>query len=492
MKPLLCVYMLLWVTAPLLALTGDVDGSGRVDGLDLIYLARYFGGTQGESVYSFQADLDSSGTVDGLDLSILAGNFGRSGQPRDVNAAFAPGQILVKFNPSTSHAQETLLARHNLRIMSTINHLGVHRVQVAYGQEQNMVSLLSAQPEVAWAELNLRRSLCYRPNDPYHPWQWYHFRSNLDRAWDVLNRASADIIVAVIDTGVAYEYFGNFSQAPDLQGTSFVSAYDFVDRDTHANDDKGHGTFVTGTIAQTTDNGIAVAGYAYGCTIMPLDVFFIDEEGEWFAWEADVAEAIVYATDNGAHIVNMSLGGDVFCQAEADAVAYAVAHDVVLVASAGNSADDEGWDPDTLGISYPAKHPGVIAVGACNYNNTRSVYSSYGDGLDLMAYVGQSDQDLNQDGNPDGVLQQTFQYPNYQSFDLYWGWGTSLAAPQVSGLAALIMSLGVPGSEVYSILVDTAVDLGPAGYDREFGYGRIDAAQAIYRASQDQGMGWAN
>lgn len=259
-----------------------------------------------------------------------------------------------------------------------------------------------------------------------------------------------------------------FMQAPDLSGTSFLAGWDFVNNDAHANDDNGHGTHVTGTIAQTTNNGFGVAGVAFGTTIMPVKVLNAAGIGP-ISW---IADGIYYATDNGADIVNLSLGGSSASTTLENAVAYAYNNGVVVVASSGN---------ENAAVGYPAAYDDyVIAVGATQYNEIKAPYSNYGASLDLVAPGGNTGVDLNGDGYADGVLQNTF--GNTTVDWAYWFWqGTSMAAPHVSGVAALVLARNpaLSPDELRSVLESTAEDLGSTGWDSQFGWGLVDARAAL-------------
>ncbi len=263
-----------------------------------------------------------------------------------------------------------------------------------------------------------------------------------------------------------------YSLAPDLADTSFVAGFDFINNDDHANDDDSHGTHVTGTIAQSTNNGLGVAGIASGCSIMPVKV--LDSSG--LGTSATVADGILYAADNGAKVINMSIGFDPGVTPDdipsvTSAVQYAYStKGCIMVASSGN---------DGVGsVSLPAAYPEVIAVGAITLAADRASYSQYGTDLDIVA-PGGDNADRNGDGYIDGVLQQTFS-GTPQDWAYWFFTGTSMAAPHVTGIAALLVSTAVTDpNDVREALQSTATDLGAAGWDQEYGWGLVDAYAAL-------------
>ena len=265
-----------------------------------------------------------------------------------------------------------------------------------------------------------------------------------------------------------------YEQAPDLSGTSFVGGWDFVNDDAHPNDDNGHGTHVTGTVAQTTNNGFGVAGVAFGVSVMPVKVLNAAGTGA-YSW---IADGIYYAVDNGADIISMSLGGSASDTTLQNAVSYAYSNGVVVVAAAGNGGNDGVGDPV---CDYPAAYDAyVIAVGATQYDESKAPYSNYGSSLDVVAPGGNTAVDQNGDGYADGVLQNTFSDTPVDW--AYWFWqGTSMATPHVSGVAALLLTRNpnLTPDEMRSVLQSTAEDLGSAGWDSTFGWGLVDAQAAL-------------
>ena len=353
-------------------------------------------------------------------------------------------------------------------------------IKVPEGKVGEKVREYLSRRDVVFAEPNYIAYALMVPNDPYYDYQWHLDNAvyggiQAEEAWDV--STGSGVKVAILDTGIAYEdyresWWRRYYRAPDLANTCFVAGHDFVNNDSHANDDNSHGTHVAGTVAQSTNNGTGVAGVAFDSCLMPVKVLDKNGSGTY----AQVADGIYWAVDHGADIINLSLGGSSPAQTLEDAVAYAYNHGVTVVAAAGNNGSSS--------IDYPAAYNDyVIAVGATRYDETLAYYSSYGLSLDLVAPGGDLNIDQNSDGYDDGVLQNTFNPNTKRTNDFgYWFFqGTSMASPHVSGAAALLISNGTASNpdEVRTILQEAAKDLGTPGWDETFGWGLINAYQAL-------------
>ncbi|MGD1704420.1 S8 family peptidase [Dapis sp. BLCC M229] len=297
------------------------------------------------------------------------------------------------------------------------------------------------------------------PNDPMYGKQWNLRSINVESAW---NETKGDgITVAVIDTGV--------SKVPDLEKTNFVPGYDFVNDRTLATDDNGHGTHVAGTIAQATNNNYGVAGIAYEASIMPLKVLAASGGGT----VSDIAESIKFAADNGADIINMSLGGGGESQIMKEAINYAHNKGVVVIAAAGNANQNSA--------SYPARYPHVVGVSATDPAGEKAPYSNFGAGVDISA-PGGSTSGKNEAG---GILQETINPENGKSVFASFQ-GTSMASPHVAGVAALVKASGIEDpEEITNILKKSAraVKEDPLNH---FGAGQLDAAAAVKLAIRGQ------
>lgn len=399
---------------------------------------------------------------------------------------WAPGEIIVKFKRGISEdVIRQINQRHGTSVLSISKRGQFMRLRIPTNRTvEEMVSIYSRNPNVEYAEPNFIASALMIPNDPYYFYQWHLDNSvyggiHMESAWEI--SAGSGVTIAVIDTGIAYEDYESgrgwwkesYYQAPDLNETCFVEGYDFVNDDNHPNDDNSHGTHVAGTIAQSTNNNKGVAGIAYQSCLMPVKV--LDENGA--GTYADVVEGIYFAADHGATVINLSLGGTDPSTTLENAVAYAYNRGVTIICAAGN---EYLWGNSPL---YPAAYDAYcIAVGATRYDETKSYYSNTGSYLDIAAPGGDLTVDQNGDGYADGVLQNTFNpnSKNTKEFGYWFFQGTSMAAPHVAGVAALLISNGVTGPDnIRAALESTAEDLGTTGWDETYGWGLVDAAAAL-------------
>jgi serine protease len=309
---------------------------------------------------------------------------------------------------------------------------------------------------------------------------------NAPAAWGNLIAAgrpgAAGVTVAVLDTGIAYRQFNATPPSPDLAGTRFVAGHDFVGHDAFANDRNGHGTHVTSTIAEATNNGIGLTGLAYGARIMPVKV--LDDHGEGDA--VVIAQGVRWAAAHGAKVINLSLEFDLDIGWRdipqlIDAIHEARSRGAIVVAASGNEA--------LSSVAYPARNANVISVGSTTEHGCLSKFSNQGSGLDLVAPGGGPDALLGDPGCSTGasgrnIAQLTLVGVHRTAFGIPSDYqGTSMAVPHVSATAALVVASGILGRDpspdaVERRLETTARDLGGPGYDRRYGYGLIDAGAA--------------
>ena len=384
--------------------------------------------------------------------------------------SYAPGEIVVKFKDGVSLQKASVaMADLGTTVISSNEYIGFHQLSIPADKTvEEMVAAFSARPDVEYAEPNYIAHAFMTPNDPYYSYQWHFPLINMASAWD--QSTGSGVVVAVVDCGVAYETYGSFTKAPDLAGTNFVAGYDYVNNDTHPNDDCGHGTHVCGTVAQTTNNSLGVAGIAFNCSIMPVKVLDADGYGSYTA----IANGITFAANNGADVINLSLGGASSSSTLQNAVIYAYNQGIAVVCAAGNAG--------TSAPQYPAAYTQSISVSAVRYDKTYTWYTSYGSTIDICAPGGDLNVDQNGDGYVDGVLQQTHDGTNYGTFGYYFYEGTSMACPHVAGVAALLIAKNggtMSPDAVRAALQNTAQDLGATGWDQYYGYGLIDANAAL-------------
>ena len=295
------------------------------------------------------------------------------------------------------------------------------------------VENLENNPAVQYVEPNYVMSI-QSVNDPNYAEQWSLAKIGVEEVWSE-TMGSSGVVIAVLDTGIDYSH-------PD-RPKSIVAGYDFINDDNNPQDDHGHGTFVSGVIAANTNNATGIAGICQNCSIMPVKVMDSSGMGTY----ADVANGIVWSADNGADIINLSIGGYAYSQILQDAVSYAQSKGVLVIAAGGNQ-----------GISsplYPAAYSNVIGVSATTQDDERWSRSNYGSYIDISA---------------PGVSIYGLTLGSYRSQT-----GTSAAAPHIAGIAGLLMSKNQALSPnlIAQQLYQNTVDLGIEGKDYSFGYGRI-------------------
>jgi subtilisin family serine protease len=364
-------------------------------------------------------------------------------------ASHIPGQILLKFNKSAD--REKILSEINGEIISELEEIEVLYIKLAEGKSvAETINYLNNLADISYAQPNYIYKAHIIPNDPRYTAdeQWGLKKIEAEDAWNE-TKGSDNVVIAVLDTGVDADH-------EDLYEKVMVSeGYNTIDNNNDTSDVYGHGTHVSGIAAGISNNYKGIAGIAWNSPILPVKVLSDSGDGSDFT----IASGILYSVNwdlshsNKRVVINMSLGGTGYSTVMQDAVNFAIDNNVPIVASMGNDYKSV--------YSYPAACQGAIAVGATSYEDKKASFSTTGNwisvsapGLDILSSV------------PNG----------YERWD-----GTSMAAPHVTGAVALILSLypNMSPAEVKTQLEETADDLGTAGFDIHFGYGRINLNNAL-------------
>ena len=446
-------------------------------------------------------------------------------EPEDGVAAqregsYVPGRVLVRWRPGRELTVREL-SREGVRARAVErpDHADFVVLRLDPGEDAEEVARrLSARDDVDYAQAAYRVRTRLRPNDPRYTAQWNLPAIDMERAWDINPGGTSSTVIAILDSGLAfrsgiYRYTARgfrsggslfpalgpidvpISAAPDLGPSDrFVSPRDFIWEDELPFDLDGHGTHVAGTIGQATNNGIGVAGVAFNARIMPVKVI----DGEWDlilgapaeGTDETVARGLRYAADNGAHVINMSIGRTgAPAPAVEQAVRYAVSRGAFVVIAGGNTFD-EGNQVEVLS-QIASRVSGAVSVGAVGRSLERASYSSTGDYIELVAPGG----NFARGGSSSGILQQTldeafvftfegpvsrYRAPRFDVFGEFFYQGTSMAAPHVSGLAALLHEQGITTPEAIEAAIRRfAIDQGSPGRDHEFGDGLISARNTL-------------
>lgn len=361
--------------------------------------------------------------------------------------ATAADRLIVGFTPTATAAQEVdalqdagVAATATTLAATDIPQIDAATVVVPEGDGNEVAAELEQDSRVEYVEVDHKAKVTWTPSDPFLSSQWALTKIGASAAWDLAR--GAGVLVAVVDTGVDYTH-------EDLAGGGkVVNGYDFVDSDADAMDVQGHGTHVAGIVAGRGDNATGVAGIAPDANILAVRVLDGDGSG-YYSW---IASGITYAADHGAKVINLSLGGADSSDVLRDAINYAAARGIFVACASGNEA--------LTTLDYPGRYSNCFTVGATTSGDSRASFSNYGVGLDITA--------------PGDNILSTTMGDGYESWS-----GTSMAAPYVAGVAALLFSQDLVRSQVQMVLRDTATDRGAAGYDTVYGYGRVNAAAAV-------------
>ena len=438
---------------------------------------------------------------------------------------YLPGRVLVKFRDSADIDGQT-------RALASIGHdpsaSDVERsgdlfiVKDSSGADPHaLAERLGRQPEVEYAEPDYLQHPHSVPNDPsYGVRQWNLQQLNFPRAWDLVAGGDSNVIVAVVDTGITsfatqnvtvqtwsgsaiVAYTMPVGPSPDFTLSRFVSPRDFTISTTAppsiVMDTEGHGTHVAGTIGENTNNNVSLAGIAYNVRIMPLkacqsfwDLQFAMSAlgqagrpplGSGGCPTSATNAAIRFAADNGARVINYSIGGTSPNSTIRDAMTYAISKGVFVAMSNGN--EFENGNPTTYPASYGPSLNGAMSVAATSRVDSKSYFSSTGVQTEIAAPGGDSRQGntiwqasiLSTDSDEFAILLPRFDRYSERGFQ-----GTSMASPHVAGLAALLVSQipSITPAQIESIIRITAKDIGTPGRDDSFGYGLIQPRAALF------------
>ena len=436
---------------------------------------------------------------------------------------FLRGSIIVKFRPGTpGDAQRLVLAQVDGSAPQRASYADFDIVSIDPAADPEAVARqLDAQPDVEYAQARYLVHPRFTPNDPLYGRQWNYPAIDMERAWDINPGATAEIVVAVLDSGVAYRsalvrYNAAFrfrlsqdgpifpalgvidvpfAAAPDLGGEGrFVSPRDFIWDTAMPLDLDGHGTHVTGTIGQLTNNSVGVAGMAFNVRIMPVKVidslwdqiFGAPQRGT----DDVVARGVRYAADNGAKVLNMSIGrSGPPAPAVQEAIAYAVSRGAFVSVAAGNAF--LSGNPVERLAEFAPQIEGMVSVAAIGRDRVRAFYSTTGPYVEITAPGGNT----RVGGTEGAILQQTFDLdlvetyvngperfraPRFDAFVYDFFQGTSMAAPHVSGFAALLIQQGITKpAAIEAAMKRYATDLGPPGRDDEYGVGLINPRASL-------------
>jgi len=363
----------------------------------------------------------------------------------NAEPVFARGRIIVEPQAGlTADEFDKDVKIHGGGKTRKLGQSNIYVMDVPHGSEKAIANKLGHNPHFKYAELDQRVEFAATSNDPYLGSEWHLNKIGATTAWD--KTQGAGVTIAILDSGVDASH-------PDLAGR-MVAGYNFYDGNTNTADVCGHGTKVAGSAAATLNNAAGVAGVAGQAKIMPLRIAY-NSSGTCYGWLSDIANGVTYAADHGVRIANISYAAMPATASVVSAASYMKSKGGLVFVSAGNLNKDEGYSPTTS----------MIAVSATDSADNRSSFSSYGAFVSLSA--------------PGSGIYTTVQGGGYGAVS-----GTSFASPVAAAVGALVMSANpsLTAAQVENILFTTAVDLGTAGRDIYFGYGRVNAAAAVQKA----------
>jgi serine protease len=376
--------------------------------------------------------------------------------PEQIEQVVQTLKLRLRLNSEFSETDHLYIVDGNAAILKTLQQSDLAQY-TEYIEPNYLYSIPEASqlklPIDPGPELTAAQKKGPYPNDPLYSQQWNLKSIGMEAAWAITK--GKGVTVAVIDTGIA--------KVPDINDLRVTDGYDFINDEPSATDDQGHGTHIAGTIAQNTHNGYGAAGIAPAARLMPLKVLAVGGSGS----VSDIAEAIRWAADRNADVINLSLAGAGYSRLMQKSIDYAYKKGLVIVAAAGNDHRNA--------VSFPARYRHVIGVAALDDQGQPAPYSNFGAGVDLAAPGGLIK------GNTGGIIQNTFDPHSKESlFTPYQG--SSFAAPHVAGVAALIQSLKKLDPDTVEALLTSTAQKPQSDPLNHFGAGQLNAAAALEQA----------
>ncbi|MCI2253881.1 S8 family serine peptidase [Domibacillus sp. PGB-M46] len=370
-----------------------------------------------------------------------------------ATAAVKQKQILVLYDEKVSRIKKKNIRSSVSSSVSSLKAISPTTDVLTLSNQKHIsqvVKELKKEKHIKAVEANTILRSVYSTNDAMLQEQWWIRAIEAPKAWLHKDAQKKDVVVAVIDSGVNLNH-------EDLKNQIVPGAYDFYNETSEINDLTGHGTMVAGTVAAQTNNEIGIAGSAGEFNVKILPIRASDYEGSFYL--TDTVQAINYAVEQNADIINLSLGGSNYSAIENAAIQRAVEAGIIVVAAAGNGADEGN------AVSYPASYENVISVGAVDSNKERSFFSTHNQYVDVAA--------------PGSAILTTSSDGKYETAD-----GTSFASPITAGILAMAKSIypALSSEDAVKLIRASTEDLGPAGFDNEYGYGLINAELAVKNA----------
>ena len=360
---------------------------------------------------------------------------------QDTGESFARGRILVIPRAGLPAAEFSKIMKEHGGKAKKVGQSDLHIVNVPAHAEESIVARLADHPHLKLAELDRKVSPSMTPNDPYYGSEWHLPKISAQNAWNTTQ--GSGVTIAILDSGVNGAH-------PDLSA-QMVPGWNFYDNNSNTSDVFGHGTLVAGTAAAMTNNGTGVSSIAGQSKIMPIRI--TDTSG--YGYASTIVQGLVWASDNGVRVANVSFGGAIGILSVQNAAQYMKDKGGLVIAAAGNTGTELTTTPTTT----------MIPVSATDANDAIASWSSYGNFVAMSA--------------PGVSIWTTRREGDYKTAS-----GTSLSSPLTAGVVALMMSANTKLSslEIENLLFSSAVDLGASGRDPYYGYGRVNAEAAVQSA----------